>query len=74
MWCSPQLIKLCQNYTEEKFRMVPRNIQSRMSIGTVNRRGSKDVENKLKHEKKEYSSCLREKRVESRDDKDLDEF
>ena len=69
-----QLIKLCQEYTEEKFRTVPSNVRQRMSIGKINRRGSKDVEKKLKREKEEYSSCLREKRVESRDDKDLDEF
>ena len=32
------------------------------------------MENKVKREKKEYASGLQEKRVESRDDKDLDEF
>ena len=69
-----QLIKLSQKYTDEMFNMVPPNVRQQMSIGKINRRGSKDVEKKLKREKKEYSSCLREKRVESRDDKDLDEF
>ena len=69
-----QLIKLSEKYTDELFSMVPKAVQERMSIGNINKRGSKLVENKLKCEKKEYASGLREKRVESRDDKNLDEF
>ena len=45
-----------------------------MKIGKINRRGSKDVEIKLKIEKKQHASKLREKRVESRADKDLEAF
>ena len=69
-----QLIKLSQKYTDKKFNMVPPNVRQQMSIGKINKQGSNDVEDKLKRNKKEYSSCLREKRVESRDNKDLDEF
>ena len=69
-----QLIKLSQKYSDEIFSRVPICARDRMSIGNFNKRGLKQEETKLKCEKKEYASGLREKRVESRDDKDLDEF
>ena len=69
-----QLIKLSQKYTDKMFSMIPASVKDRMSIGKINRRGSKHVEDKLKREKQAYASGLREKRVESRDDKNLDEF
>ena len=69
-----QLVEMCEKYTDEMFSMVPASVRERMKIGKINRRGSKEVEIRLKRDKKEYASDLREKRVESRADKDLEAF
>ena len=54
--------------------MIPENVKKRMKIGGINKRGSKAVEKKLRHQKKNYASNLRKKRVETRYDKDLEAF
>ena len=69
-----QLIDLRERYTDEVFSMVPTVVKSQMSISAINKRGSKGVETNLRRQKKEHAGSLREKRVESRDDKDLEAF
>jgi len=65
---------LSEIYSEEKFSMIPENVKKRMQIGVINKQGSKAVERKLRHQKKECASNLRKKRVETRQDKDLEAF
>ena len=65
---------MCEIYSEEKFSMIPGIFKKRMKIGVINKRGSKKVGMKLRRQKKEYVNKLLNKRVETRNDKDLEAF
>ena len=69
-----QLIEMCERYTDEMFNMIPASVRNRMKISNINTRGSKTVEIKFKREKQQHASNLRQKRMESRADKDLEAF